>query len=516
MLSLSKYRYNRIIDILLKTDTIVTIKELANRCSVSSRTIRSDLKQLKVELEKFNIYLYKKPGIGVWLEGDDNDRKFLEEEISQEEIEYISLSSTERVKEIIKRLLLNQKDYTIIMLAEELAVSRSTIIKDLLDVEQWLNKYKLNLNRVRNYGIYIQGREIHLREAMVNIIFELLGNKLEEISHLLMNNQSIYPQDYDVLREFCFNIDLKKIKRIIETNRIKNDYLYSRRSILYITFYGSVALKRIKEGKEVKLTSHELRELNKSKLYKIVKFFRIIVEKIVGLKISQDEFGKAFLQCLSEEFYLDKKLDDGEQVLDRIDEEAIDIMNKFISIAERRLGINIEDDTTAYMNLMLYINHLLKKFKYGISRSVLSDIDEAIIEEVRELNSNIFEVANEIKGIFKEHSIIIKEYDIDHIALLLLSIFEKSKDKIKALLIFHENRVINDLISIRLTNKMANLKIVQTLYYHQVNEEALKNVDIIITYKYLSQIPEAIVISPLVDDNDIQIINNKIRLFKDN
>lgn len=514
MLNLSKCRYNKIIDILLNTDKIITIKELANICNVSSRTIRSDLKELKAELDKFDISLYKRPGVGVWLEADDKNKKFLKGEISRGELEYLLLSPTDRVKGIIKRLLLNHKDYTIMLLAEELSVSRSTIIKDLIDVEQWLNKYQLTLNRVRNHGIYIKGRELHLREAMVNIIFELLGDRLEEISQLLMNNQSVYPQDYEILREFCSDIDLKKIKKIIETNKIRNNYLYSRKSILYITFYGSVTFKRIKEGKGIKLTPHELKELNKLKLYKIVKLFRVIVERIVGLKISQDEFGGGFLQCLSEEFYLDKKLDNKREVLDRIDEEVINIMDKFMAIVERRFKINIEGNTVSYMNLILYINHLLKKFKYGISRNVLSDIEDDIIEELRELNPGIFEVAGEMEEIFKGYSIVIKQDDINHIALLLLSIFEKNKDKVKALVIFHENRVINELINVRLTNKVPNLKIVKTLYYHQVDEDSLKMADIIISYKYLSQIPETIVISPLVDDNDIKIINNKIRSFK--
>ncbi|PRX29492.1 transcriptional antiterminator [Orenia metallireducens] len=516
MLNLSKCRYNKIIDSLLRAERIVTIKELANRCNVSSRTIRSDLKELELELDKFSISLYKRPGVGVWLEAADNDRKLLESELSRKEIEYVVLSPRERINDIIKRLLLNHKDYTIMALAEELSVSRSTIIKDLLEVEQWLNKYQLMLRRIKNYGIYIEGREIHLREAMVNIIFELLDNQLEEISQLLMNNKSIYPQNYDVLREFCSNIDLKKIKRIIETNKIKNNYLYSRRSILYITFYGSVTLKRIKEGKEIKLTSHELKELNKLKLYKIFKSFKGILEKIMGLKISQDEFGGGFLQCLAQEFYLEKKVGDGQEVLNRIDEEVIDIMNRFIAIAERRLGINIKDDTTAYINLMLYINHILKKAKYGVSRSILSDIDNGIIEDVKEFHPNIFKIAAEIKEIFRRYSIAIKQYDIYHIALLLLSIFEKSKDKIKALVIFHENRVINDLIKTRLINKMANFKIVKTLYYYQLDEEISEKVDVIISYKRLSQVPEAIVISPLVDDNDIEIINNKVKLAKDN
>lgn len=77
-----------------------------------------------------------------------------------------------RIAYLLKRFI-TQRDFVVIDdLADELAVSRGTIIKDLKQVKNSIKKYTVRLTAVPNKGIKIEGDEFHLRLLILNEVYD--------------------------------------------------------------------------------------------------------------------------------------------------------------------------------------------------------------------------------------------------------------------------------------------------------------------------------------------------------
>src|SRR6056297_754301 len=80
-MQLAYERLNKIVCILLQSDSPITIQALADKLNISRRTVRKDLKELKIFLDKKGFELIKKPNVGVWLELNDNEMKLFQNEL---------------------------------------------------------------------------------------------------------------------------------------------------------------------------------------------------------------------------------------------------------------------------------------------------------------------------------------------------------------------------------------------------------------------------------------------------
>lgn len=513
MIYLSKRRHGKILYALLNHQRL-TINQLAKRCKVSSRTVRNDLKKLEKKLNELGIILHKKRGVGVWIESKNDKLMWLKESISKKVNFKNNFSPSDRREEIIK-ILFQKKSYTCKLLAEKLYVSRSTINKDLIEIKKWLRNYNLILENNQQSGLKIEGEERYLRGAIVELLFKLMDQEdLEEISRLLRDNHSINPKDYDILKDFSAKVDLKKIKEIVQSKEVKEKFLFTENSNLALIFYISVSIKRIKQGKEIKLLAEDTLRLKRLKLFKLAKTIGKKAEEELEIPISEDELCWAFIHFLCANIYDDKTLTTKEEISRSLNRTILQISRSFINLVEDELGIKLEKDTDLFLDLILYIRHLYNHFRYQVPKMIVNDLDNIIINKIKENNPKIIKLSKMIIDIFNEYQIkIISQRDIDYIAVLLLSAFEKYTKKIKVIIINNEAFIINELMVSRLIASISNLEIVDYISNQELNHNKTKNADLIITSNQRVTLPEAIVINPLVKQQDIQLIRNRISLL---
>ena len=53
-----------------------------------------------------------------------------------------------------------------------LKVTETTISNDLEKADEWFKKHNLNLIRKQGLGVYVEGKENHIRKAMISLIYE--------------------------------------------------------------------------------------------------------------------------------------------------------------------------------------------------------------------------------------------------------------------------------------------------------------------------------------------------------
>src|SRR5699024_4401612 len=147
MISMLTNRQKEIAFILLNNEQPLLYRELAEKCSVSLRTIKSDMKEVKYWFKKHQVELHSQPNKGLWLSNlNENEKVKIHYKLLLESADEEIWGEEGRIRRIILLLSLHPSKYvTAEFLAEQLFVSKQTIYKDMKKVGKYLAENNLTL-----------------------------------------------------------------------------------------------------------------------------------------------------------------------------------------------------------------------------------------------------------------------------------------------------------------------------------------------------------------------------------
>lgn len=152
-----------------------TAQSLADKLSLSEKTVRMRIKELNEELSAFGARVISKQRYGYLLEVFDS-QKFVQ--VSQDKTGYGIPENTEERQQYILFHLINAKEYVKLdNFSEQLYISRKTLSTNLKRVEEIAQLYHLFLDRRPNYGICLTGHEFDFRNCLVEYLFPMLQDE---------------------------------------------------------------------------------------------------------------------------------------------------------------------------------------------------------------------------------------------------------------------------------------------------------------------------------------------------
>lgn len=219
---------------LLRDDCYQSAKDIGKKINTSEKTVRNRIKLLNDELYEHGAAIYSKPNMGYILTIYNNaifsqyQRRFFSDITHPR-------TPDERVVFLLS-FLIAKKDYIKIDdICDNIFVSRNTLSSDIKKVEIILNDYQLVINRRPNYGIIIEGEEIHKRMCISEQIINRRFNVLEfNLSHSCIKSISkivvtTLMSKYIEISESCLDdlvehifISLKRFKNGFEIINIKD------------------------------------------------------------------------------------------------------------------------------------------------------------------------------------------------------------------------------------------------------------------------------------------------------
>lgn len=164
---------------ILEKENFVSLEQLARKLTVSTRTIREDIKSINQESSSFNINRLKTRGYYLVIEDMDQYRMTLEE-WSKERFE----GKNNRIHSIIVFLLLHNNFVTNKQLAEVFSISIGQVKKDTIKIAERLESEGLFLERKSHYGVKITGNlydKFKLLEKYSKDLQSYIVEKIEEI-----------------------------------------------------------------------------------------------------------------------------------------------------------------------------------------------------------------------------------------------------------------------------------------------------------------------------------------------
>lgn len=476
-------RYEQILMLLLEKG-ICSLEELEAELHVSERTIRGLLQELRKMSHRCGFRIITISNKGYQLQILDELRFSNFRTNIEQNLQYDSIDKTYRIS-IILYFLLQQKDYISLQrIAELLDVSRNTIIHDMEEVKNILNRHDMELLSRKHYGVKITGDELSIRK-----LFSEYALLLKE-----------YPDITQEYFSFCEHIKLETIKQSMI--QILNDHdIHMPNTIIdSILQHIQVLLFRIHQENYISdlhinedMIDEPYEKAAQEIIEELKQQFHMEIPDVEKAFLASQLIGKATADQVPE--------DEKQQLLIHI-ESALQELDK-------EFKTSLCEDEDLIQALLLHIYPLLKRISFGL---VLCD---SIIDLVSMQYANSFLIAirfNELCDDLKGYCL--SRDEIGYLALHFATHQEQRKQEklnkiTRIILLSDRNRGTTSLLKAKAASIFPNAKIrVQQL--HQLEETQGLDANLILT----TSKPDWEITLPIIEINEY-MSDNELLLMRD-
>lgn len=492
-------RVAKIVDVLLKQKTYITIDRISEELQVSNKTIRNDLQLVGEWLKEQHLTLVKKTGVGVRIEGTMNDKLHVMDCISEKNSENVDYSPAAR-KIFIGMQLCSFESCRIYELSNQLYVSRATIHKDILALNDLLTTYKITLRRKNNNGLSMEGKERHIRSFLLELM--LRDNGYQRFLDIIRNEHHVCDGTLVFPGLEVSDDEIQDFMRCILSSN--NRYIESLtfQSLIPALLRMFVTYLRIQDHHYVTLSDDFLKELKEEPFYEET---RALCDRIGNhYRITFPEMEIRYLQV----YFL--ALQNSDNFNTREKEEAKQLTDRLLHSWSEQLKLPFYADDKLRTSIYLHMCPAIIRLRHGIPN------ENPLLPEIHNLYSRTFEVAKQSVRCIEEHfHTTVSDDEIGYLALHLAGSIERMKKPLDTLLVAHSGNGAGMLLCEKISAQIPKVHIVSRESFFSIYERDLQGIDLIISTIELNlktDIP-VIQINSLLHDYDIQRLEDVVKVY---
>lgn len=195
-------------------------------------------------LKPYGLTFETKTGKGVWLSGNEEDKKRLSEELQGTDSYDVS-NREERRKRLILEILKDKGLKKLFYYASQFKVSEATVSTDLEAVEGWLSSYQLVVTRKPGSGIEVNGTEKNYRRAIRAFIEENIDTRMLRESYEVHDDLAEAEMDFSSMGRVLKDDVLKRVVRCLGSVNDKRVLTLTENSYVGLVLHVSIAMSRI-------------------------------------------------------------------------------------------------------------------------------------------------------------------------------------------------------------------------------------------------------------------------------
>ncbi len=324
---------------LLQNETLPQ-DELAQRLSVSTRTVRADITALNALLLPYGAQFMLIRGSGYRLNVDDPTLYRTLEETAPK-AQHIPRTAQDRINFLLVRFLTSAFSLKLEDLADEWFVSRATLQSDMVDVRERFQRYQLTLETRPRHGMKLFGSEVSIRACLTDLLWE-------------QSQQGGLPLPVD---KGGLSAEVsERLARELQELLTRHHVRLTDEGERFIRLYSAVVVRRASEG-------YPLAEFSAEDVAQNV---RDAARELVGML--QQLAGKA-LSAAEEEWLCVhlaarqvQDVDPGTISAD--DDEAL--VNYILRYINTQYNYNLLDDAQLHADLLTHIKTMITRVRYQI------------------------------------------------------------------------------------------------------------------------------------------------------
>lgn len=491
-------RLQKIIKILSESSKVVTGDQLCTTVGVSSRTIRSDIKELNNIFKNHGAVILSEKGKGYILEITDMEKFKDIYSDEKKKDNYINLTAEGRAEYIIMRLLLNEikniDAITQIDLADELFISLSTLKNDIKLAKTNLqpkgrgSNVTLDIEKHANKGIKVTGKEDSLRCCITE--------------KLNFSNKIFLEKFEEILKDSLGLKNLSELEEIIKDNIVKFKLRLSDIALKDLRSYVAVMLVRNKSGNNLIYTEAMTNDLKKESKMDIAKSICSDLMKKLNVEINETEV------C-----YVTKHIIASSSIGTDIDEENSKLTETILIAVKENFNVDLTSDKVLREFLGAHLKAAINRAKYGVK------MENSMLGIIKNNYPFAFEIGVLSNNIIKrEYGLDLSEDDIGFLSLHFAASIERIKQEeigtVKKVIIVCTTGIGTSLLlKVKLEQHFkGRLTIVDTISWYEFNEVLLQSVDFIITTIPLKAESEKVIyVKNLLDKDEIKKIEENLK-----
>ena len=463
----------------------ISIQDLAEMFKVSSRTIRYDIEQINDYLKENHLQPLNLGKQGVI--NTQADITKARESLSEEGFYSFKLSREERVCFSAVMMICSDDYITLSEIADQLFVSRSTIIQDLEHIKSFFRERHLYVLSHSNKGLLLEGREIDKRNLLIDMIQS--ENSIFKAEPIFQHLTQCLSKNLKIDLE-----DISMIEKIInEAEHIYGRFLTDQ-SFVQLRNYFQLSLYRLRKAHYVEYGD------DKNSKWDMAKGMIDQIQQFIVKEIPDTEIYYV-ASVLNRMKYIKKTTSNKEIVKMQV------ITRNFIEKISKDIHRNLQGDYIFYENL---INHLESTFSTLGDRFAINSVVDEILQrypEVKQATERNVYVFEEYVGRK------LSEEEIAYIVVHICAAIERNKNetvRYSVVLVCNGGIGTSQLLLARL-EKFFHLDVIDIIPAHDIENMNMDDIDAVIsTISLEGKGIEYIQVDPLLTDEDCIRVGEKL------
>lgn len=504
-----KSKNQKMILYLLDSDRFVPLSGMAKRFGVSERALRYHVHEMDDFLKAYGATLEHRAGKGIRLRLPENcDAAKLAHRIESLTVQDLILDSDEKKSYIISRLMMLRRPITTQKLADEIYVGRNTIAALLDDVEDWFRPFGIQMLRRTNYGLRLDSTPQGWRDALAALLsgagktvwfYEIADqNNARKFIRSGQNGMAFLVSGMDASGAAD---EIEIFHGIIADLEQRQGCCLSDLEYSAYVFQMKVCLQRARNGDRFALSEDCMDAITSLPSYPRAQMLVKQMNQRFGGYIAAEEVAYLALQIFSLDHTLQQNLHN---------QKSLAIAEKMI---DRVLGpATMEENHRQQLLQCLNININYAVKSCQTNKYVYNPQFRILVKEHRELFERVEACCGLIDEAFNVHlrsdetALLASTFLIQHIR----SGDSNNRSRIHVLLVCYNGVGTSRMLSSRLNAAFPNLEVVGHSALHDLaGDPNLQRADLIISTVPIREdvgVP-AIVVSPILDDNSIELIS---------
>ena len=324
---------------LLRNETLPQ-DELAQRLSVSTRTVRADITALNALLAQYGAQFTLNRGSGYQLKIDDRSR-FQALEETAPKTQHVPRTALERIHFLLVRFLTSAFSIKLEDLADEWFISRATLQNDMVEVRERFQRYQLTLETRPRHGMKLFGSEVSIRACLTDLLWELT---LQGGINPLIGAEAL---EADVPAQ---------LEPVLQETLTRHHIRLTDVGERFICLYGAVVVRRVSEGYPLADFSAE----------DVAQNVRDAARDLAGelQRLAGKPFSPAEEEWLCVHIAARQVQDVDPETISADDDEAL--VNYILRYINSQYNYNLLDDAQLHADLLTHIKTMITRVRYQI------------------------------------------------------------------------------------------------------------------------------------------------------
>ena len=502
-------RQKSIIRILTRMDgRPITVAVISEKLGVSTRTILREVPAIEKWMSDNDFNFERKPGVGMLVGEAPETLRFIEELLDADNLVPM-YSRQERRKHILGELLFSDEPVKSLVFTSKYKISDGTLSEDLDVLDTWLRDYNVQIIRRPGLGIFVEGTELAIRQAISNAVLEFC--EVERIPGLSTQGTSDDEKMQSLSREpllvFLTPQLLRFSIRILKETEARLNIYYTDSGQIALIVRIALSIYRIRSGHsltELNMDMDGLRGLSELPTAKLIAFE---IEKKFDLEVNAKE--KIYLAM---HLSATRILSRGSSFSDPLQALNIrQVVMAMTSVAEQLTGIPFKSDSTLINDLVSHISMTEKQLELNLVSRV------TYTEDLKRTYPEIYAAAETACEVLREwvQPRVIHDAEIGLIAMHFAASAERyqnSKQKVSVAVVCPTGIGSSRMLAATLTGAFHNLEVRKVISAFSIDTQALREngIDLIISTTDLHIDFPYIVVEKVLKAQDKLLVSQEI------